>query len=229
MIKVENIETFNWDGAIRGMRNPKNSWQKSDSKYDENGKYIIGENDFKLMKTLFDAGPEHRKYLRQIPISFDITAPLYWWKEYDTYKVGTTSNSCSTMHKIHDKEFTYEDFSCEHLIDSNDEDVIDAIGAEYKDEDGVIMNITPKEHMRHHIDILNWYRNLYNKTNNKKYWWQMIQLLPTTYNQKRTLTLDYEVAYNMIRQRKNHKLDEWRELTDTLIDKLPYMKELIGE
>ena len=211
MIKVENIETFNWDGAIRGMRNPKNSWQKSDSKYDENGKYIIGENDFKLMKTLFDAGSEHRKYLRQIFISLDITAPLYLWKEIDQYKVGTTTNSCSTMHKIHAKEFTREDFSCEHLSEDSLQ-VLDTI-----------------------IEALNYNRNNFNLfekskvSGSKDYWWQMIQLLPTSYNQKRTLTLDYEVAYRMIQQRKNHKLDEWRDFTNILIDNLPYMKELIGE
>lgn len=206
MIKVKNIEVFNFEGAIRGMRNPLNSWDKSDSKIGmiDGYKidYEIGENDLSLMKRLFNAGTEHRKYLRQIMVSMDITAPLYWWKEFDTYKVGTTANSCSTMHKIASKEFTINDFSHEHLDK----------GGEY------VLNFV--------IDHMNGCRKDYLESKDKDDWWQLIQLLPSSYNQKRTVTMNYENVFNIIHQRENHKLDEWHALCDALKD-LPYVKELL--
>ena len=205
MLKVENLRTFNWEGALRGLRNPLNSWAKSDSTFDENGNIInIGENDLRLMKTLFKAGTEHRKYLRQIFVSMDITAPLYIWKEMDTYKVGTVANSCSTMHRIQSKEFTEDMFSCEHL------------------------NPDSMANLRSTIYKLNMYRNLYNKSHDKNDWWQMIQLLPSSYNQRRTVTMNYENVFNIIKQRSGHKLDEWNELCDILSD-LPYVKEIADE
>jgi len=238
MIKVEHIEVFNFEGAIRGMRNPLNSWDKSDSgngcckstNYQkfvlcdncpekcvgnalcdrENSYYQIGENDLDLMRRLCKAGEPHRKFMRQIFVSMDITAPLYWWKEFDTYKVGTTSNSCSTMHKIHDKVFTLDDFSHEHLY-------IDRMSA-----------YCPKWMLEKQIDALNFWRNRYLETKNKQDWWQMIQLLPSSYNQKRTITMNYENAVNMIEYRTGHKLDEWNEFVDILWE-LPYMKEIAGE
>lgn len=228
MIKVEKVEVFGYEAAIRGMRNPMNSWDKSDSyhtgyeKAEDDDVYTImgflhiGQNDLDLMKRLTKAGTEHRKFLRMIYITMDITAPLYWWKEFDTYKVGTVADSCSTMHKITDDVFTLDDFSCEHMVD------------------------TSKKVMSGIIDALNFYRTLYivwdsapedlkNMCGNdkKSVWYQMIQLLPSSYNQKRTVSLNYEVAMNIIRQRSGHKLDEWRTLVDVLKD-LPYMKELIG-
>lgn len=214
MIKIEKIETYGWEAAIRGMRNPMNSWDKSDSEF-EYQRYNsetedfdcfpcvkIGENDLALAKKLTQAGPDHRKFLRQIFVSMDITAPLYWWKEYDTYKVGTVSNSCSTMHKIHEKEFTLDDFSHEHLAHQT------------------------KEVLQMVIDDLNDSRSIYLKTKNKGDWWQMIQLLPTSYNQMRTVTLNYEALYNMYHARKIHKLDEWQRFCDTISD-LPYFDDLI--
>lgn len=208
MIKVENIETWGFEHAIRGMRNPMNSWDKSDTVIDcITGRIItIGENDLELMRRLYKAGTEHRKYLRQIFVSMDITAPLYWWKEFDTYKIGTTANSCSTMHKIHAKEFTLDDFSHEHLLHTGDEDnPIDFI-----------------------IHWLNYYRTRYLKTKNKDYWWQIIQLLPTSYNQRRTITMNYENAVSIIRQRTGHKLDEWNEFVSALC-KLPYLDDITKE
>lgn len=212
MIKFDNTEVFNFEGAIRGMRNPLNSWDKSDSKFyvecadcgaDECRLDIpsIGPNDLALMKRLIRAGSDHRKFMRQILVSVDITAPLYWWKEFDTYKVATVSNSCSTMHKIHDKRFTREDFSIEHLQDF---EIIDFI-----------------------IDNLNSYRELYLEEKDKFYWWQMIQLLPTSYNQRRTITLNYETLYNIYGSRRNHKLDEWSIGFMDWIKSLPYANELI--
>lgn len=204
MLKVENLRTFNWEGALRGLRNPMNSWAKSDSTFDENGNIInIGENDLRLMKTLFKAGTEHRKYLRQIFVSMDITAPLYYWKEADTYKVGTTSNSCSTMHKIQSKEFTEDMFSCEHL------------------------NPDSMASLRSTIYKLNMYRTLYNEHHDKNDWWQMIQLLPSSYNQRRTITMNYENVFTIIHQRSGHRLDEWNEFVKVL-KTLPYVQELLS-
>ena len=208
MIKVEKTAVFGWGAAIRGMRNPMNSWDKSDSILcnivKDEGKYIadfIGENDLALMKKLSNAGSDHAKYLRMINVTCDITAPLYWWKEYDTYKVGTVANSCSTMHKIHANEFKLSDFSWEHL-----------------DEQGIqLLEAT--------IELLNPNRNKYLISNDKKYWWQMIQLLPTSYEQKRTVQLNYAVLKNIYGSRRYHKLDEWRELCEWA-ESLPYFKDL---
>ena len=217
MIKVEKIEVWGFEHAIRGMRNPMNSWDKSDSEWRiytpeyphlSEAKYEIGKNDLDLMKRLYKAGTEHRKYLRQIFVSMDITAPLYWWKEFDTYKVGTVSNSCSTMHKIAAKEFELDDFSCEHLIDFHGKGEFSTMG--------VILN------------DLNWSREKYLETKNKDYWWQMIQLLPSSYNQKRTVTFTYENVVTMIRQRTGHKLDEWRNFVE-ILHGLPYVAEIIDE
>ena len=211
MIKLENIETYGWESAIRGMRNPMNSWEKSDSKlysvaYDD-GVYV-GTNDLALMKSLVKAGSDHSKFMRMINVTMDITAPLYWWKEFDTYKVGTVRNSCSTMHKIHAKEFTLDDFSHEHLMDI-----------------GVYDN--PVSVMGLVISCLNECRAKFLETNDKAYWHQMIQLLPSSYNQRATVQLNYAVLRNMYHSRKNHKLDEWREFCE-VIKTLPY-SELITE
>lgn len=192
MIKLEKEDIWGFEHAIRGMRNPMNSWNRSDS-HDN----TIGDNDKRLMNSLIDAGPSHRKFMRQIFVSVDITAPLYWWKEFDTYKVGTTANSCSTMHKIHAKEFTLDDFSCEYL------------------------QPPMLEVLKHTIHALNDSRNAYLASKDKLMWWQMIQLLPSSYNQKRTVTMTYENLLNMYQTRKNHKLDEWREYC-RWIEKLPY-------
>ena len=229
MLKLENTEVFGWEAAIRGMRNPMNSWNKSDSRwgcvpghtYPTCGEdcryeceYIIGENDLKLMKSLSNAGNDHAKFLRMINVAVDITAPLYWWKEFDTYKVGTVANSCSTMHKIHAKEFTFEDFSHEKLISS----ACMEIQEEY-------IRISPIQALATTIYCLNSYRDLYLKTKDKKYWWQMIQLLPSSYNQKRTVQLNYQVLKSMHFARKDHKLDEWHILCDWMLN-LPYFKEV---
>ena len=206
MIKVEKIEPWGFEHAIRGMRNPMNSWDKSDSEFkfnfDNELEFMVGKNDLGLMRKLYQAGTEHRKYLRQIFVSMDITAPLYWWKEFDTYKVGTVANSCSTMHKIHAKEFELDDFSHEHLL-SGAEDILQSV-----------------------IDSLNNYRDLYLKTKDKDYWWQLIQLLPSSYNQKRTVTFTYENVVSMIRQRTGHKLTEWEDFV-ALLHGLPYVEEII--
>ena len=224
MIKVENTEVWGFEHAIRGMRNPKNSWDKSDSEWRiytpeyphlSEAKYEIGKNDLNLMRTLYNAGSEHRKYLRQIFVSMDITAPLYWWKEFDTYKIGTTADSCSTMHKIHAKEFAVEDFSTEHLETL----------ARF-DEDGEMHK--PYMVLKVVIDCLNACRNSYLQTKNKTDWWQMIQLLPSSYNQKRTVTFTYENVVTMIRQRTGHKLDEWNDFV-ALLHGLPYVAEIIDE
>ena len=228
MIKVEKIEPWGFEHAIRGMRNPMNSWDKSDSetcytqwpdwpdciscmwhKDDKCRKpgltdYKVGPNDLGLMQKLYQAGPEHRKYLRQIFVSMDITAPLYWWKEFDTYKVGTVSNSCSTMHKIAAKEFELDDFSNDQLTEGSLA-VLTAI-----------------------INVFNIQRALYLETKDKLYWWQMIQLLPSSYNQKRTITMNYENVISMIHQRTGHKLDEWNNFVKVLED-LPYIKEITAE
>src|SRR5574344_1448661 len=186
MIKIENIDVYGWEAAIRGARNPMNSWDRMDSCYN-NGEFEIGENDYKLLKNLTIAGPEHRKWNRMVTVTMDITAPLYWWKEYDTYKVGTVANSCSTMHKIQAKEFVIDDFSHEHL---NSESI-----------NKILMPT---------IEMLNQYRLKFIETKDKDYWWQMIQLLPSSFNQKRTVLLNYEVLANIYKSRKGHKLDEWR-------------------
>ena len=209
MIKIENIDVYGWETAIRGARNPMNSWDRMDSCYN-NGEFEIGENDYDLLRRLTIAGPEHRKWNRMVTATMDITAPLYWWKEYDTYKVGTVANSCSTMHKIQAKEFTLDDFSYEHLLDNS----LDAL-----------VNV---------IDILNYHREAFNTYEDeyahdkKDYWWQMIQLLPSSYNQKRTVHLNYEVLGTIYHQRRHHKLDEWHVFCDT-IKTLPYSEFITRE
>lgn len=217
MLKTEKVDVWGFEHAIRGMRNPMNSWEKSDSKsidYDICPKFFqIGENDLNLMRGLFKAGTEHRKYLRQIMVSMDIIAPLYWWKEFETYKVGTVANSCSTMHKIHDKPFVFSDFSYEHLFAEN-----------FTDEDTIPPLSVLEQTMRH----LNLYRNKYLKTKDKNWWWQIIQLLPSSYNQRRTVTMNYENVFSIIKQRTGHKLDEWGELIEVL-EQLPYVKEIGGQ
>ena len=203
MISTCRVSVLNVENAIRGMRNPLNSWHKSDSYYDEEGNFILGDNDFALAKKLANAGSDDRKFMRQIFVSLDILAPLYWWKEYDTYKVGTVANSCSTMHKIHAKEFQLSDFSWEHL-----------------DEPGLQL-------LEAIIDYLNHNRKLFVETKDKKYWHNMIQILPTSYQQIRTVTLNYEVLRNIYHARKHHKLDEWRELCKR-IESLPYSQLITG-
>ena len=226
MITISNTEVVGWEHAIRGMRNPMNSWEKSDSSWvaDDNFnestkhysyRYLIGTNDLGLMKRLRKAGTDHRKFMRMIVVYCDILAPLYWWKEFDTYKVGTVANSCSTMHKIAAKEFTLEDFSYEHVLDEP-----------FIDRDGRIVSSQASLNLT--IDILNIYRKKFIETKDKKYWWQMIQLLPSSYNQKRTVMLNYEVLANMYKSRKDHKLDEWHEFCDW-IRELPYSELITGE
>ena len=205
MIKFENTSIYGWEAAIRGMRNPMNSWDKSDSLFDPELDPIIRENDLKLMKQLVKAGTDHSKFMRMITVTVDITAPLYWWKEFDTYKVGTVRNSCSTMHKIHEKEFTLDDFSHEHLFASCVENGLDII-----------------------VAILNNCRDYYLKTKSKEGWWQLIQLLPSSYNQRATVQLNYAVLRNMYHSRKNHKLDEWSQGFTKWVESLPY-SELITE
>ena len=217
MIKFENFQVVGLDHAIRGMRNAMNSWDKSDSHWNytdwDYPTYYVGENDLELMKKLASAGTSHSKYRRAIVVYVDITAPLYWWKEFDTYKVGTVSNSCSTMHKIHAKEFDIDDFSVEHLF------VCD------KDAVGIV---TPMDVMAITIDTLNYYRQKFIETGDKDYWWQMIQLLPSTYNQKRSIVMNYEVLANIYETRENHKLDEWRHLCKW-IEQLPWSEVITGE
>ncbi len=231
MLKIENTEVLGWEHAIRGMRNPMNSWEKSDSflcrevedgtcpeycsfrekcpVYGTEDFFVLGDNDYTLMKNLRNAGTDHRKFMRMIVVYLDITAPLYWWKEFDTYKVGTVANSCSTMHKIHTKEFTLEDFSCEHLYPEVREAFKNTI-----------------------IKCLNEARKTYNflsdTPDKKDAWWQMIQLLPSSYNQKRTVMLNYEVLANIYKSRRNHKLDEWHTFCDW-VEELPYSELITGE
>lgn len=205
MIKIENVDVYGWEAAIRGMRNPLESWGRSDSKGNN-----IGANDRDLMMRLAKGGSTHAKYRRMITVTMDITAPLYMLKEFDTYKVGTVSNSCSTMHKIHAKEFTLEDFSCEYVVNNLP---TKATCYDYY----VLLNQT--------IQALNLAREMFIETKEKIYWWQMIQLLPSSYNQKRTVMLNYEVLAGIYRDRKNHKLDEWREFCKW-IESLP-MSEII--
>ena len=221
MIKVENIDFWGFEHAIRGMRNPMNSWNKSDSAFceeiidcsgcrfcklpdacDSPTDFVVGQNDLDLMRRLYKAGTEHRKYLRQIFVSMDITAPLYWWKEADTYRIGVTANSCSTMHKIHAKEFEFDDFSTDHLTPVSMD----------------ILNIT--------IGQLNVARDYFISTKDKSAWWQMIQLLPSSYNQRRTVTMNYENVMTIIKQRSGHKLDEWNQFVETLKG-LPYITEIM--
>ena len=218
MIKIENIDVYGFETAIRGARNPKNSWHLMDSCYN-NGEFEIGENDYDLLRRLTIAGPEHRKWNRMVTVTMDITAPLYWWKEYDTYKVGTVANSCSTMHKIQAKEFTLDDFSHEHLYEEKNGWI--------EDEDGHKWCCAPTC-LETTVNTLNAYRYQYNKTKDKKYWWQMIQLLPTSYNQKRTVHLNYEVLGTIYHQRRHHKLDEWHVFCDT-IKTLPYSEFITRE
>ena len=208
MLKIENAETFGWEAAIRGMRNPKNSWSKSDSWWsspNENGtdapRFIVGENDLKLAAALANSGSDDGKFLRMIHVQLDVTAPLYWWKEADTYSVGVVKNSCSTMHKIHAKEFTLWDFSIEHLY-------------------------SPLHDLKPTVDLLNVYRERFLDTKDKEDWWQLIQLLPSSYNQRRTWDLNYAVLRNIYHARRNHRLDEWHTLCDW-IETLTYAKELI--
>ena len=231
MIKFERTEVLGWEHAIRGMRNPMNSWNKSDSGWiyitpaaeEEyilvdvfgDSEFWIGPTDAKLMKNLSKAGTDHRKFMRMITVYVDVTAPLYWWKEFSTYKVGTVANSCSTMHKIHAKEFDISDFSIEHL------ETIARF-----DEDGEPHQ--PYMVMKSVIDCLNACRKVYLKTKNKTDWWQMIQLLPSSYNQKRTVMLNYEVLANIYKSRKDHKLDEWHDFCDW-IEGLPFSELITGE
>lgn len=212
MIKVENIEAFGLYGAMRGMRNPLNSWDKADTTvYQGHDKEFvnIGVNDLNLATRLIKAGTEHRKFLRMIHVQMDVTAPLYWWKEADTYKVGTTANSCSTMHKIAAKEFTLDDFSHDHLFN-----------------DAVVYNgYISTSVLECVIGALNEFRNLYLETKDKRYWWQMIQLLPSSYNQRRTWDMSMETLLSILHQRKNHKLDEWNEFRNICLEQVPYLKE----
>lgn len=200
MIKLEKLSVMNFENAIRGARNPLNSWDKSDSYYDDKGNYVLGENDLGLGMRLCKAGSDHRKFVRQIFVSIDITAPLYWWKEFDTYKVGTVANSTSTMHKIHSKEFTMDDFSYDKMTEEC------------------------KEEFKKVVEYMEVLRQKYLVDKDKRYWYDMIQFLPSSYNQMRTCTLNYENLANIYYARRNHKLDEWHELC-ALIEKLPYFKE----
>ena len=202
MLQVERISVMNMENAIRGARNPLNSWARMDSYYDEKGNFVLGENDLSLARRLAVAGSDHRKFLRQIIVTMDITAPLYWWKEFDTYKVGTVANSCSTMHKIHAKAFERADFSFDYLS----EDAVE-----------VLDNL---------VAYLESQRERFNETKDKAYWHNMIQLLPSSYNQMRTVTMNYEVLINMYYARRHHKLAEWHTLC-AAIESLPYAKELI--
>lgn len=221
MLKIENTEVLGWDAAIRGMRNPKNSWEKSDSQFVRDPDYgcfgvcpcaelvdcdccHVGPNDLKLMTTLRNAGTDHRKFMRMITVYLDITAPLYWWKEFDTYKVGTVANSCSTMHKIAAKEFTLDDFSHEHL------------------------GYQSIRVLKDTIKVMNDFREEFIKDHEKVNWWQMIQLLPSSYNQKRTVMLNYEVLANIYKSRRHHKLDEWHTFCDW-IETLPYSELITGK
>ena len=242
MLKISNFEVMGWEHAIRGMRNPMNSWKRSDSGYryysnlthtdmglsdypqNRNDKIEIGPNDLDLMTRLRNAGTDHRKFMRMIVVYLDITAPLYWWKEFDTYKVGTVANSCSTMHKIVEKEFTLEDFSTDQLCYNafDISGIIDVFG----DGDGKEM-MAPIRIIEMTIEMLNAMRKQYLETKDKRYWWQMIQLLPSSYNQKRTVMLNYEVLANIYKSRRNHKLDEWHIFCDW-IEELPYSELING-
>ena len=201
MIKIEYAKVMNLEGAIRGARNPMNSWERIDSRYNENGDYILGENDLSLAIRLCRAGSDHRKFIRQILVSVDITAPLYWWKEFDTYKVGTVANSTSTRHKIHSKKFELSDVSCDHLSKT----ALEAFSA--------------------YMEFMELKRKHFVETKDKADWYDIIQMLPSNYNQKRTITMNYENLLNMYYARRNHKLDEWHAYCDWILS-LPYTKEL---
>ena len=203
MLKAERISVMNFENAMRGARNPLNSWAKSDSYYDDQGNYVLGENDLSLATRLCSAGSDHRKFIRQIMVSMDITAPLYWWKEFDTYKVGTVANSTSTMHKIHAKAFELSDFSADHMTEAS---------------------LAEFEKFIAYIETV---RLQYLETKDKAHWYDMIQLLPSSYNQMRTVTLNYEVLASIYYARRTHKLDEWHTLCDAILS-LPYAKEIIG-
>ena len=240
MIKIENIVTPSpeqWKALILGARNPMNSWDRSDSKfYDDvdfdpddyigQGMYLLGPNDLDLMMRLRNAGTDHRKFMRMIIVYLDITAPLYWWKEFDTYKVGTVANSCSTMHKIHAKEFTMDDFSYEHLLEQKDVHVPNDSCCNPNWEGCGI--IAPIDILEETVNMLNKAREMFLETKDKKYWWQMIQLLPTSYNQRRTVQLNYEVLASMYKSRKDHKLDCWRDFC-SWIETLPYSELITGQ
>lgn len=247
MLKISNFEVLGWEHAIRGMRNPMNSWEKSDSGYrhysnlthtdmglsdypqNRNDELEIGPNDLDLMQRLRNAGTDHRKFMRMITVYLDITAPLYWWKEFDTYKVGTVANSCSTMHKIADKEFTLDDFSYEHLnCEPYHRDWIESATVDEDITSPHKVWMTPLDILRCTIEMLNAYRESYLETKDKQDWWQMIQLLPSSYNQKRTVMLNYEVLANIYKSRRNHKLDEWHTFCDW-IEELPYSELITGE
>lgn len=236
MIELSHVETYGWEAAVRGMRNPMNSWEKSDSHWcDDNGlrgEYHLGDSDLALAQKLVHAGTDHSKFMRMIGISLDIIAPMYWWKEMDTYRVGVCPNptdieynSTSTMHKITAKEFTREDFSVEHLIDA---EAPYKCQLEYQVTDEIKSCWTPSAVLNFTIAMLNKCRELYLETGDKIFWWQLIQLLPSSYNYLRTVTINYAVARNMYHARKNHKQDEWRHLCKAL-ERLPYAKELIVE
>ncbi len=216
MIKIENIKVYNIAEAVFSARNAHNSWDKSDSDLEHD---ILGKNDIELARKLYKAGSEHRKYLRQIFVKMDVHAPLYWWKEMDQYRINVTTDSCSTMHTIHKKEFTLDDFSNEHLGDDSDDTQV-WYNEEYPN--------TEREVLSFIVDALNTYRADFLRTKDKKYWWKMIQLLPSSYNQRRTITMNYENVMNIINQREGHKLDEWRTMVETLRT-LPYVKEIRGE
>lgn len=249
MIKIEKTEVFGWEAAIRGMRNPMNSWEQSDSElckgaggfedcrvstpggcprgdedYFKEDVFCIGKDDFGLMQRLRNAGTDHRKYMRMIVAFTDITAPLYWWKEFDTYKIGTVANSCSTMHKIHAKEFVLDDFSNEQLLVGTKKG---AVEIEDQFSEGTGYYVTPFRVLALIVRCLNKYRDLYLQTGDKTWWKQMIQMLPSSYNQRRTIMLNYEVLANIYHARKNHKLDEWRELC-RWIETLPYSDLITG-
>nr|DAO58104.1 MAG TPA: hypothetical protein [Bacteriophage sp.] len=241
-IKIENIQTMGWEGALRGMRNPLNSWDKADSAYASDIErtdtniaaygtkldrydFVVGQNDLALCLKLIKAGSEHRKFLRMIHVQMDITAPLYWWKEFDTYKVATVTNSCSTMHKIAEKEFDLDDFSCEHLLQSSSIQVELYSALVCSPTCGGKPQWTPMMHLLSTIAALNYYRKKYIEDKNKQNWWQMIQLLPTSYNQRRTIDMSMETALNILHQRSHHKLDEWIELCDAMLKEIPYCQE----
>lgn len=220
MIKIEKIDVYGFRAAIRGMRNPMNSWGKSDSCYDENDDFVVGMNDLNLMHKLYISGTEHRKYLRMIHVSMDVTAPLYWWKEFDTYKIGTVSNSCSTMHKITERDLTLDDFSHEHLVKANLEalqDVIDGINE-------------ARHWFLRYDDMLDKDKVNFDPSieSSKDLWWQMIQMLPTSFNQKRTIDLNYENVLTIIKQREGHKLDEWNMFVLYLKNYLPYVNFIMN-
>lgn len=239
MLKIENVVTPSpeqWRSAIMGARNPMNSWDRSDSEFEEHCLESwphntvmtfenLGSNDHDLLMRLRNAGTDHRKFMRMLPVHMDIIAPFYFWKEFSTYKVGTVANSCSTMHKIAAKDFTLEDFSCEHLIKVSDSEFKDEVF--FEDSYHIRSRMIAINGLELIIEMLNHYRKLYLETKDKKYWWQMVQLLPSSYNQRRTVMLNYEVLANIYKSRRNHKLDEWHTFCDW-IEGLPYSEIITG-